>query len=819
MKEINKITELSKQLCIEKGFEIVKPIHLLITTLETYDKDIDYVFDEFKVDRSKIYEKISLLIDEEQMKRGVYLLNKQPQFSEESLNVVDYSKIISNKTLKLKETLPIHLLLSLIKNDFEIKQIFLTEKITFTKIIKKIKEKIKNMFNDDLDGAMDQDFNENKKKSKKNKKNSKTPVLDNFSEDLTEKAKKGLVDEVIGREKDILSLAQTLARRKKNNPAILGTPGVGKTVLVEGLADAIIKGEVPRNLIDKRIVSLDLAALVAGTKYRGQFEERMSAVINELEKNKDVILFIDEIHTLFGSGSSNGGLDAANMLKQPLSNGKIQCIGATTLDEYRQHIEKDGAMNRRFQKVVLDEPTIEETIQILTQIKDKYEKYHNVKYSDDIIEECVRLADKYINNRAMPDKAIDIMDEIGSKMTLNIKTPDKILNIKADLGLIRMQKDKMVETQDYEGAAKLRDKEVALIKKLESELNIWNENLTKEKIEVSFDCLYEVVSLITKIPVSRVGNKERKQLNDLPKLIKKHLKGQDESVDLITDLIKKNRIGIKIKEAPVSALLLGPTGVGKTYLTKLIAKYLYGSEDKLIRFDMSEFMEKHSVSKLIGTTPGYVGFEEGGKLLEVIKYNPYSVLLFDEIEKAHQDISNILLQILDEGRLTDNRGNIVDFKNVTIIMTSNLGASKAEELGGGIGFSTNAKDNQKNIIDKELKKYFKPEILNRIGCISTFNPIEKSDVESIVKSELNKLKEVVKNKFDYKLSLTKGAIDFLCEKGYDKKYGARPLQRAIDKYISTPLTKKILNDNIKDGSTFKISILKDAEELTIKVGD
>jgi ATP-dependent Clp protease ATP-binding subunit ClpC len=657
---------------------------------------------------------------------------------------------------------------------------------------------------------------------KKSKKSS-TPVLDNFGKDLTKVAIDGDMDPVIGREKEIERVSQILSRRKKNNPLLIGEPGVGKSAIAEGLALRIIQKKVSRVLYNKRVVTLDLASLVAGTKYRGQFEERLKAVMNELEKNSNIILFIDEIHTIVGAGGATGSLDASNMFKPALARGEIQCIGATTLDEYRQNIEKDGALERRFQKVVVEPTSVDETIEILQNIKDKYEAHHNVNYTDDAIEACVKLSDRYITDRFLPDKAIDALDEAGSRVHItNMEVPEKIVEIENELERVREQKNSVVKRQKYEEAAKLRDDE----KKLEKELLLaqedWQEEQRQNRETVTEAHIADVVAMMTGIPVQRVSDGESKRLEKLEELIQGKVIGQENAVRKVAKAIQRNRAGLKNPNKPIgSFIFLGQTGVGKTQLAKVLASELFESEASLIRIDMSEYMEKFSISRLIGAPPGYVGYEEGGQLSEKVRRKPYSVILLDEIEKAHPDVFNMLLQVLDDGYLTDSLGRRVDFKNTIIIMTSNVGARQVKDFGLGVGFGTAAQKSQedkniKGVIQNALKKKFSPEFLNRIDDVVIFNNLDKNHLTKIIQLELGALQNRVKE-LGYSLSLSKKAITFLIDKGYDKQYGARPLARAIQRYVEDAMAGEILKKSLTNGSkvTFDWDGKSDELKLTI----
>ena len=632
--------------------------------------------------------------------------------------------------------------------------------------------------------------------SAKPNKKSKTPVLDNFGRDLTAMADEGKLDPVVGREKEIERVSQILSRRKKNNPLLIGEPGVGKSAIAEGLALRIVKRKVSRILFDKRVVTLDLASLVAGTKYRGQFEERMKAVMNELEKNDNIILFIDEIHTIVGAGGATGSLDASNMFKPALARGELQCIGATTLDEYRQHIEKDGALERRFQKVIIEPTTVDETIEILNNIKGKYESHHNVSYTPEAIEACVKLTNRYMTDRFLPDKAIDALDEAGSRVHItNIEVPKLILDLERKLEEVRETKNSVVKKQKYEEAAKLRDDEKNLEKELQVAQERWEEESKQHKETVNEESVADVVSMMTGIPVNRIAQTESNKLAKLPELIKGKVIGQDDAVYKVVKAIQRNRAGLKDPNKPIgSFIFLGQTGVGKTQLAKILAKELFDNEDTLIRIDMSEYMEKFAISRLVGAPPGYVGYEEGGQLTEKVRRKPYSVILLDEVEKAHPDVFNMLLQVLDDGYLTDSLGRKIDFRNTIIIMTSNIGARKLKEFGQGIGFGTQAMKEQKDsnargVIENALKKAFAPEFLNRIDDVVVFNSLEKEDIHKIIDIELEKLLIRIKD-LGYDLQLTDTAKDFIAEKGFDKQYGARPLKRAIQKYVEDALAEK-----------------------------
>jgi len=657
----------------------------------------------------------------------------------------------------------------------------------------------------------------------KTNKKSKTPVLDNFGRDLTALAEEGKLDPVVGREKEIQRVSQILSRRKKNNPLLIGEPGVGKSAIAEGLALRIIKRKVSRILFNKRVVTLDLASLVAGTKYRGQFEERMKAVMNELEKNDDVILFIDEIHTIVGAGGATGSLDASNMFKPALARGEIQCIGATTLDEYRQYIEKDGALERRFQKVIVEPTTVEETIEILNNIKGKYEDHHNVDYTPEAIEACVKLTNRYMTERFLPDKAIDALDEAGSRVHItNIEVPKQILELEKQLEEVKEIKNLVVKKQKYEEAAKLRDDEKRIEKELQIAQEKWEEDTKQHREIVTEDNVADVVSMMTGIPVNRIAQTEINKLAELPKLIKGKVIGQDEAVAKVVKAIQRNRAGLKDPNKPIgSFIFLGQTGVGKTQLAKVLSRELFDSEDALVRIDMSEYMEKFAISRLVGAPPGYVGYEEGGQLTEKVRRKPYAVILLDEIEKAHPDVFNMLLQVLDDGFLTDSLGRKIDFRNTIIIMTSNIGARKLKDFGTGIGFGTASQkaqedENTKGVIENALKKSFAPEFLNRIDDVVMFNNLEKEDINKIIDIELEKLLLRIKD-LGYNLKLSKKAKDYIADKGFDKQYGARPLKRAIQKYIEDALAEEIITSHVQNGDNIVIDLDETSQELNIKI--
>ncbi len=656
---------------------------------------------------------------------------------------------------------------------------------------------------------------------KQGESKSKTPVLDNFGRDLTKMAEDGKLDPVVGREKEIERVSQILSRRKKNNPILIGEPGVGKSSIAEGLALRIVQRKVSRVLFGKRVVTLDLASLVAGTKYRGQFEERMKAVMNELEKSPDVILFIDEIHTIIGAGGASGSLDASNMFKPALARGEIQCIGATTLDEFRQYIEKDGALERRFQKVIVEPATPEESLQILNNIKSKYEDHHNVTYSDEAIKACVSLTARYITDRHLPDKAIDALDESGSRVHItNITVPENILELEKKMEDIKELKNQVVRSQKYEEAAKLRDTEKQLQTQLETAKKAWEEETKQNRMPVTEENVAEVVSMMSGVPVNRVNQNEGDKLVKMNELIKGKVIGQDAAVAKVVKAIQRNRAGLKDPNKPIgSFIFLGPTGVGKTQLAKILARHLFDNDDALIRIDMSEYMEKFATTRLIGAPPGYVGYEEGGQLTEKVRRRPYSVILLDEIEKAHPDVFNMLLQVLDDGLLTDSLGRKIDFKNTIIIMTSNIGARQLKDFGTGVGFGTKAREDaqdevSKGVIESALKKAFAPEFLNRIDDVVMFNTLQKEDIHKIIDIELSNLFGRV-NGLGYSIKITDAAKDYIVEKGYDSNYGARPLKRAIQKYLEDPMAEEIIKSNLSEGDEIEIDYNKEKDEVIV----
>jgi ATP-dependent Clp protease ATP-binding subunit ClpC len=831
---VKDVITYSKEEALRLGHDFIGTEHLMLGILRDGNGKAITILNNLSVDLDHLRKKVEILsppnpnADLSIEKKNLHLTRQ----AERALKTtfleakVFQSSSISTAHLLLcilrNENDPTTKLLNKLKIDYEI------AKEQYLDIMPKEENFLENLpknesFNEDSsndDGLKGESFNN---PTTKTNKKSKTPVLDNFGRDLTEMAEDGKLDPVVGREKEIERVSQILSRRKKNNPLLIGEPGVGKSAIAEGLALRIIQKKVSRILFNKRVVTLDLASLVAGTKYRGQFEERMKAVMNELEKNDDIILFIDEIHTIVGAGGATGSLDASNMLKPALSRGEIQCIGATTLDEYRQHIEKDGALERRFQKVIVEPTSVTDTILILNNIKGKYEDHHNVTYSDEAIEACVKLTDRYMSERFLPDKAIDALDEAGSRVHItNIDVPKQILDLERQLEEVREQKNSVVKRQKYEEAAKLRDDE----KKLEKELAIaqeqWEEDSKNNRIEVTEDNVADVVSMMTGIPVNRVAQTESNKLAKLPELLKGKVIGQDEAVMKIARSIQRNRTGLKDPNKPIgSFIFLGQTGVGKTQLAKVLAKELFDSEDALVRIDMSEYMEKFAVSRLVGAPPGYVGYEEGGQLTEKVRRKPYCVVLLDEIEKAHPDIFNMMLQVLDDGYLTDSLGRKIDFKNTIIIMTSNVGARQLKDFGQGVGFGTAAKvaqadENSKSIIENALKKTFAPEFLNRIDDVIVFNALEKVDIDQIIELELVKLYSRIKD-LGYNLTLSDNAKAYIAEKGFDKQFGARPLKRAIQKYVEDSLAEEIITSKIESGDEIFMDIEEGGTEMIVKV--
>ena len=828
--KVKDVIAYSKEEALRLGHEFIGTEHLMLGLLRKANGDAYDILSSFEINFTELRRKIELLnpisnIESVSNKKSLHLTKQ----AEKALKTT----FLEAKLYKSDSISTAHLLLCILRNENDPTTQILHK---FDIFYEDVKDVFKELFVDSdkseeprADLPHQEEFNEPKKnpfegppKSKMSKK-TKTPVLDNFGRDLTLLAENGKLDPVVGRKKEIERISQILSRRKKNNPVLIGEPGVGKSAIAEGLALRIIERKVSRILFNKRIVSLDLASLVAGTKYRGQFEERMKALMNELEKNDDIILFIDEVHTIVGAGGATGSLDASNMFKPALARGDIQCIGATTLDEYRQHIEKDGALERRFQKVIIEPTSVEETIEILMNIKNKYEDHHNVTYTDDAIKACVKLTDRYMTERYLPDKAIDALDEAGSRIHItNIVVPKQILELEKNLEEVTALKNKVVRSQKYEEAAKLRDDEKRLEKELELAQLEWEEKSKLHKETVTEENVAEVVSMMTGIPVNRIAEAESERLRDLPKLIKGKIIGQDEAVSKVVKAIQRNRVGLKDPDKPIgSFIFLGQTGVGKTQLAKVLATELFDSSDTLVRIDMSEYMEKFAISRLIGAPPGYVGYEEGGQLTEKIRRKPYAVVLLDEIEKAHPDVFNMLLQILDDGYITDSLGRKINFRHTVLIMTSNIGSRQLKDFGQGVGFGTAAKKSQvdsntKSIIENALKKTFAPEFLNRVDDVIIFNPLEREDIHAIIDIELEKLLSRISD-LGYKLTLSEKAKDYIADKGFDKDYGARPLKRAIQKYIEDTLAQEIVNSKLSENDEIFMDLDEKEEQLKIKI--
>ncbi len=832
---VKDVITYSKEEALRLGHDFIGTEHLMLGILRDGNGKAINILNNLSVDLEHLRRKVEILspanpaaIESGNEKKNLHLTRQ----AERALKTT----FLEAKVFQSTSISTAHLLLCILRNENDpttkllnkLKIDYDSAKEQYLNMMPNEEEFMENLprnesYNDDSgqdDSLKESSFNNPANKS--NKK-SKTPVLDNFGRDLTELAEDGKLDPVVGREKEIERVSQILSRRKKNNPLLIGEPGVGKSAIAEGLALRIIQKKVSRILFNKRVVTLDLASLVAGTKYRGQFEERMKAVMNELEKNDDIILFIDEIHTIVGAGGATGSLDASNMFKPALARGEIQCIGATTLDEYRQYIEKDGALERRFQKVIVEPTSVEETITILNNIKNKYEDHHNVTYTQEAIEACVKLTNRYMSERFLPDKAIDALDEAGSRVHItNIDVPKQILDLERQLEEVRELKNTVVKKQKYEEAAKLRDDEKRIEKDLAIAQEQWEEDSKNNRIVVTEDNVADVVSMMTGIPVNRIAQTESNKLAKLPDLIKDKVIGQNEAVLKIAKSIQRNRAGLKDPNRPIgSFIFLGQTGVGKTQLAKVLAKELFDSEDALVRIDMSEYMEKFAISRLVGAPPGYVGYEEGGQLTEKVRRKPYCVVLLDEIEKAHPDVFNMMLQVLDDGFLTDSLGRKIDFKNTIIIMTSNIGARQLKDFGQGVGFGTAAKISQadehsKSVIENALKKSFAPEFLNRIDDVIVFNPLEKHDIDLIIEIELKKLYARIAD-LGYNLRLSDAAKAFIADKGFDKQFGARPLKRAIQKYVEDALAEEIITHKIGAGDEIFMDLQEGSDELSVKV--
>jgi len=834
---VKDVITYSKEEALRLGHDFIGTEHLMLGILRDGNGKAISILNSISVDLDHLRRKVEILspanptAERNNEKKNLHLTRQ----AERALRTT----FLEAKVFQSTSISTAHLLLCILRNENDpttkllnkLKIDYETVKEQFISMTSNEEDFMENLpkaesYNDDpgQDDSLrgESSFNNPASGNKANKK-SKTPVLDNFGRDLTELAEEGKLDPVVGREKEIERVSQILSRRKKNNPLLIGEPGVGKSAIAEGLALRIIQKKVSRILFNKRVVTLDLASLVAGTKYRGQFEERMKAVMNELEKNDDIILFIDEIHTIVGAGGATGSLDASNMFKPALARGEIQCIGATTLDEYRQYIEKDGALERRFQKVIVEPTTVEETITILNNIKNKYEDHHNVIYTQEAIEACVKLTSRYMSERFLPDKAIDALDEAGSRVHItNIDVPKQILDLERQLEEVRELKNTVVKKQKYEEAAKLRDDEKRIEKDLAVAQEQWEEDSKNNRIVVTEDNVADVVSMMTGIPVNRIAQTESNKLAKLPELIRGKVIGQDDAVMKIAKSIQRNRAGLKDPNKPIgSFIFLGQTGVGKTQLAKVIAKELFDSEDALVRIDMSEYMEKFAISRLVGAPPGYVGYEEGGQLTEKVRRKPYCVVLLDEIEKAHPDVFNMMLQVLDDGYLTDSLGRKIDFRNTIIVMTSNVGARQLKDFGQGVGFGTSAKKSQadehtKGVIEAALKKTFAPEFINRIDDIIVFNALEKEDINQIINIELEKLYSRIKD-LGYTIALSDKAKEFIADKGFDKQYGARPLKRAIQKYVEDVLAEEIITSKISGGDEIFMDLDDNGTELAVTI--
>src|SRR6188768_4313423 len=798
--QVKEIISFSREEALRLGNDFIGTEHLLLGLIREGDNTAIRILKSFNVDLYELRKEIELAVKDKTGK-NIANINSLP-LTKQAEKVIRVT-VLEAKALKSPTVETEHLMLSILKNKENIATQILNQFDVDYDLFRQELGMVKsNDVRAEYQEENDDDFDEEKKYAQQKGKQgaatkSKTPVLDNFGRDITKLAETGTLDPIVGREKEIERVSQILSRRKKNNPILIGEPGVGKTAIVEGLALRIVQRKVSRVLYDKRVISLDLAALVAGTKYRGQFEERMKAIMNELEKNRDVILFIDELHTIVGAGGASGSLDASNIFKPALARGELQCIGASTLDEYRMYIEKDGALDRRFQKVMIDPPSVDETIQILTNIQSKYEDYHNVSYSVEAIDACVKLSDRYMTDRLLPDKAIDVMDE----------------------------KNKVVKSQKFEEAASLRDTEKRLAEELEKAKNEWEEESKHKKYPIGEEEIAEVVSMMTGIPVKRMVQAETEKLRRMADDMRHMVIGQDEAIQKVVKAIQRNRVGLKDPKKPIGTFIfLGPTGVGKTELARALARYMFDSEDALIRIDMSEYMEKFTVSRLIGAPPGYVGYEEGGQLTEKVRRKPYSVILLDEIEKAHPDIYNILLQVLDDGQLTDGLGRKVDFKNSMIIMTSNIGVRQLKDFGDGVGFATASKtqnldESNKAVIEKALKKTFSPEFLNRIDDVVIFNSLSRENIFNIIDILMKNVMKRLSN-LGFSMELTEEAKAFIAEKGYDQQFGARPLHRAIQKYLEDPLAEEILSMQIKQGDILIADLDKENQKIkfTLKQG-
>ncbi|TMI97897.1 MAG: ATP-dependent Clp protease ATP-binding subunit [Bacteroidetes bacterium] len=829
--QVKEIISFSREEALRLGNDFIGTEHLLLGLIREGENTAIKILKSFNVDLYELRKEIELAVKDKTGK-NIANINSLP-LTKQAEKVIRVT-VLEAKALKSPTVETEHLMLSILKNKENIATQILNQfDVDYDLFRNEVGIMKSNEPRAEFSDEGDDDFDEEKKYQQKGSRQgaastakSKTPVLDNFGRDITRLAETGALDPIVGREREIERVSQILSRRKKNNPILIGEPGVGKTAIVEGLALRIVQRKVSRVLYDKRVISLDLAALVAGTKYRGQFEERMKAIMNELEKNRDVILFIDEIHTIVGAGGASGSLDASNIFKPALARGELQCIGASTLDEYRMYIEKDGALDRRFQKVMVEPPSVDETIMILTNIQSKYEDYHNVSYSVEAIDACVKLSDRYMTDRLLPDKAIDVMDEVGARVHLkNINVPPNILDLEKKIEDVKNEKNKVVKSQKFEEAASLRDTEKRLAEELEKAKNEWEEESKHKKYPIGEEEIAEVVSMMTGIPVKRMVQAETEKLRRMADDMRHMVIGQDEAIQKVVKAIQRNRVGLKDPKKPIGTFIfLGPTGVGKTELARALARYMFDSEDALIRIDMSEYMEKFTVSRLIGAPPGYVGYEEGGQLTEKVRRKPYSVILLDEIEKAHPDIYNILLQVLDDGQLTDGLGRKVDFKNSMIIMTSNIGVRQLKDFGDGVGFATASKtqnldESNKAVIEKALKRTFSPEFLNRIDDVVIFNSLSRENIFNIIDILMKNVMKRLSN-LGFSMELTEDAKAFLAEKGYDQQFGARPLHRAIQKYLEDPLAEEILSMQVKQGDILIADLDKENQKIkfTLKQG-
>ena len=817
--KVKKVINMSLIQAKMYGDEEIRIEHIVISLINDYNNNAIKILTDLGVDVDVLHKKIEMSLLKEK-KEQISTKNKELPLEVTAEKIL---KGAENECDNMGDDFldTQHLLLSTLKVRNSVGSFLKGFKINYTMVKKHMEKNLIQNSIDPIDSDGENIFRDNKKISKKSNKTNETPILDNFSNDVTKRASEGKIDPVIGRDESIQRVAQILARKKKNNPVLIGDPGVGKTTIVEGLALKIIQGDAPRTLLDKRIISLDITSLVAGTKYRGQFEERIKGVVDELMNVDNVILFIDELHTIVGAGNASGSMDAANVLKPALARGDIQVIGATTLDEFRENIEKDGALARRFQQVLINPPSVEDTIKILNKIKFSYENYHKVYYPQETIEQCVKMADRYLTDREFPDKAIDILDEVGSRTQVNAKPPKTINNLEDKINEIKERKSNVVKKQKYEEAAKLRDEEREVNDKLEFEKEKWLETINKDRKKITPEDVNEVVSIMTGIPLKRLSGDQGRKMLEMESEMMKQIIGQDDALEKIAKSLRRNRVGIRNPKKPIgSFMFLGPTGVGKTHIAKKLAEYMFGDEDSLIRLDMSEFQEKHSISRLIGSPPGYVGHEEGGQLTEKVRRRPYSIVLFDEIEKANKEIYNTLLQLLDDGQLTDSSGRKVNFKNCMVIMTSNVGVKKLSDFGTGVGFGTKSKiEREESIKDgmllDELKKQFPPEFLNRLDDVVIFKTLTKEQISKIVELEIDKLVDRV-TEIGFTLQINKTAKDYLVEQGYDKEYGARPLNRAIQKYIEDPVSEEILSGRVKKGQTIKVSYIKSKEDIVVK---